>query len=59
MNTYGRYPLTIVRGQGALLYDDNNKEYIDNAAGIATCCLGHAHPRLTQAIVNQMSKLLP
>lgn len=40
MNTYGRYPLTIDRGQGVFLYDDQNTEFIDCAAGIATCCLG-------------------
>jgi acetylornithine/N-succinyldiaminopimelate aminotransferase len=40
MNTYGRYPLVINRGKGVYLYDEDNNEYIDCAAGIATCCLG-------------------
>lgn len=40
MNTYGRYPLVISKGKGVYLYDDTGKEYIDCAAGIATCCLG-------------------
>jgi acetylornithine/N-succinyldiaminopimelate aminotransferase len=57
MNTYGRYPLVISKGKGVYLYDDNGKEYIDCAAGIATCCLGHANPKLTHAITEQMEKI--
>lgn len=57
MNTYGRYPLIISQGKGAVLYDINGKEYLDCAAGIATCCLGHAHPALKKAITEQMDKV--
>ena len=40
MNTYGRYPIVISHGKGCYLYDVNGKQYLDMAAGIATCCLG-------------------
>jgi adenosylmethionine-8-amino-7-oxononanoate aminotransferase len=52
-----RYPLTITRGKGCRLYDNNNKEYLDCVAGIATCALGHANPKLTQAIIDQMNQM--
>ena len=56
--TYGRYPVTINRGQGCKLYDDvNGKEYLDFVAGIATCALGHNNAELTKAISDQMAKL--
>eukprot|EP01033_Poteriospumella_lacustris_P014654 gene14654-10479_t len=57
MNTYGRYPLTIERGNGTFLYDNQNVEYVDCAAGIATCCLGHAHPALSKAVADQMNQV--
>ena len=57
MNTYGRYPLTISHGKGTRLYDDNGKEYLDFASGIATCCLGHSHPALKKAVCEQMDRV--
>lgn len=56
MTTYGKYPITISHGKGCELFDTEGKRYIDFAAGIATSCLGHANPRLKQAIVNQMDR---
>lgn len=53
-NTYGRYPLTIASGKGCKLFTTDGKEYLDFVSGIATCALGHAHPKLTEAIDNQM-----
>ena len=38
--------LVAVRGKGALLYDDQGREYLDFAAGIAVASLGHSHPKL-------------
>ena len=58
MNTYGRYPLTISHGKGCKLYDSNGKEYLDFAAGIATCILGHANPALKKAVSEQMDKVM-
>eukprot|EP01035_Chromulina_nebulosa_P003343 gene3343-4560_t len=54
MNTYGRYPIVISHGKGCYLYDVNGKQYLDMAAGIATCCLGHAHAGLAAAVSKQM-----
>jgi acetylornithine aminotransferase len=57
MNTYGRYPMTISHGQGCKLYDVEGKDYLDFASGIATCCLGHSHPALKEAVTAQMDKV--
>lgn len=51
--TYGRFPLSLARGQGSRVWDEDGKEYLDFGAGIAVCSLGHAHPRLSEAIGRQ------
>ena len=43
--------LVAVRGEGVYLYDENDREYLDFAAGIAVASLGHCHPRLVEAIL--------
>lgn len=58
MNTYGRFPVAMVRGEGSKLYDGDGKEYIDFLAGIAVTLLGHANPVLTEAITEQAKTLL-
>ncbi len=58
LHTYGRYPITPVRGEGARLWDSTGKCYLDFCAGIATCVLGHCHPALTQAIQKQAATLM-
>jgi predicted acetylornithine/succinylornithine family transaminase len=58
MATYGRFPLTLVDGQGARVRDDAGREYLDFCMGIAVCSLGHCHPRLVAAIREQASKLM-
>jgi acetylornithine/N-succinyldiaminopimelate aminotransferase len=58
MNTYKRFPLVLVRGSGARVWDSNGKEYLDMAAGIAVCSLGHAHPKVVAAIQKQAEKLM-
>jgi acetylornithine/LysW-gamma-L-lysine aminotransferase len=55
---YSRKPVTIVRGSGALLYDLNGKEYVDCAGGYGTCIVGHAHPRVVEAIAEQAHRLI-
>jgi acetylornithine/N-succinyldiaminopimelate aminotransferase len=55
--TYGRYPLTIVKGSGCRLTDEAGKEYLDCVAGISTCALGHADPELNEAVASQMSRM--
>ena len=50
--------LVAVRGEGALIYDDKGDEYLDFAAGIAVASLGHAHPKLVDAIRRQAETLI-
>ncbi|MBF2056293.1 MAG: aspartate aminotransferase family protein [Cyanobacterium sp. T60_A2020_053] len=57
MNTYGRFPVTMTKGEGCKLWDTEGKEYLDFVAGIATCTLGHAHPALVEAVSAQIQKL--
>lgn len=57
MHTYPRADITFTRGEGARLWDDAGNEYLDFAAGIAVCSLGHAHPGVTQAICKQAATL--
>ena len=58
MNTYTRLPLAFTHGQGASLYDEAGRRYLDALAGIAVSTLGHAHPRLVKALSEQAGRLL-
>lgn len=58
MATYGRFPLTLVEGQGVRVRDDAGREYLDFCMGIAVCSLGHCHPRVVGAICEQAGKLM-
>ncbi len=58
MNTYGRQPVTFVKGEGVWLWDDRGNKYLDALAGVAVNGLGHAHPGLTRAIAEQASRLI-
>jgi len=55
---YAKQPLAIVRGQGALLYDADGVEYLDCASGHGVANLGHAHPKVAEAIYKQASTLI-
>jgi predicted acetylornithine/succinylornithine family transaminase len=57
-NTYTRFPLALVRGKGAHVWDADGKQYLDFVAGIAVNALGHNHPAVTRAIRSQSAKLL-
>jgi acetylornithine/N-succinyldiaminopimelate aminotransferase len=57
MGVYNRAPLAFARGEGVRLYTDDGEEYLDCVAGIAVNALGHAHPRLVQALKDQAEKL--
>src|SRR5271156_3025466 len=57
MGVYNRAPLSFERGRGARLYTEEGVEYLDCLAGIATTGLGHAHPKLVQALKDQGEKL--
>ena len=58
MNTYNRQPVAFVRGEGAYLWDEAGKRYLDAVAGVAVNALGHAHPRLVKAISEQAASLI-
>jgi acetylornithine/N-succinyldiaminopimelate aminotransferase len=58
MQTGRRLPITFVRGEGCLLYDDGGKAYLDLVAGIAVNLLGHAHPEVAAAVGAQSRKLI-
>jgi predicted acetylornithine/succinylornithine family transaminase len=58
MQTGRRLPVTFVRGQGCLMYDDAGREYLDLVAGIAVNLLGHAHPDVAAAVARQAAILI-
>lgn len=58
MNTYGTRTTTLVKGEGAYVWDADGKRYLDALSGIAVCGLGYSHPAVTQAINEQAQKLL-
>ncbi len=55
--TYARAPLAFERGEGSWLIERSGARYLDLAAGIAVCALGHAHPKLVKAVSDQAAKL--
>lgn len=58
MNVYARQPVAFSHGDGAYLFDVDGRRYLDALAGIAVNTLGHAHPRLTQALSAQLGRLI-
>jgi len=56
-NTYNRFPLTVVKGKGSLVWDDNGKEYIDLGTGIAVNTFGVADDTWQQAVIEQLGKV--
>lgn len=56
--TYARQNISFVEGKNAVLVDSEGKEYIDFAAGIAVCSVGHGNERLSRAICDQASRLI-
>lgn len=55
---YNRFPITLVKGQGAYVWDDKGTKYLDALAGIAVNSLGHCHPRVVDAVQNQAKELM-
>lgn len=58
MNTYARQQVTFAKGEGVWLWDEGGKKYLDAVAGVAVNALGHAHPRLAQAVCEQAKTLI-
>src|SRR5215813_7808740 len=55
---YPRAPIALVRGEGCRVWDADGKEYLDFFASTVVAALGHAHPKVTRAIVEQAGKIL-
>ncbi|MCC7277550.1 MAG: aspartate aminotransferase family protein [Chromatiaceae bacterium] len=58
MATYRRLPVTFTHGEGAWLWDEAGKRYLDALSGIAVCGLGHAHPAVRDALCEQAGSLI-
>ena len=58
MSTYLRQPVAFTRGQGAILFDEAGRRYLDALSGIAVNTLGHAHPDLVAALQDQVAKIM-
>ena len=56
--TSKRFPIVLVEGRGASLWDSEGRRYTDFVAGIAVCNLGHAHPAVAEALCRQAKRLL-
>ena len=56
--TYQRFPVAFEKGRGCKLWDTDGRFYTDFVAGIAVCNLGHAHPRISEALSQQAQTLL-
>jgi acetylornithine/N-succinyldiaminopimelate aminotransferase len=58
MNTYARLPLAFERGEGAWLWDENGRRYLDAISGLGVTALGHAHPQIAEVISSQSQLLM-
>ena len=56
--SYGRFDLAFSHGNGSYLFDVRGKRYLDLGGGIAVCSLGHAHPEITQTLIDQSRRLV-
>ena len=57
MRTYAEPPVTLVRGEGTVVYDADGKAYLDFITGLAVVSLGHAHPAVADAVAEQARTL--
>jgi len=58
MQTIVRIPVTLVKGEGVRVWDDNGREYLDFVGGLAVNCLGHCHPVVVDAVTEQVHTLM-
>jgi len=56
--TYYKQPIQIVEGHRQYLWDDTGRRYLDALAGVAAVCVGHCHPRIVEAVREQVGKLM-
>ncbi len=57
-NVFAKKPLVITRGKGALVWDIKGKEYVDCMSGYGVALLGHCHPKIAEAVCQQVGKLI-
>jgi 4-aminobutyrate aminotransferase-like enzyme len=55
--TYYQEPLALVKGEGFYVWDDQGNKYLDCFGGVLTVSVGHTHPKITEAIINQTKTL--
>jgi len=55
--TYYQEPVALVRGEGFHVWDDQGNKYLDCFGGVLTVSVGHANPRVNEAIVNQLKTI--
>ena len=55
---YQKFPVTVKRGSGALLWDCNDKEYVDLMGGYGVALVGHCNPRVVDAIIRQARQII-
>src|ERR1041384_2003189 len=58
VKNYRQQPIVLERGRGCEVWDRTGARYLDMTAGIAVCGLGHAHPRFTARMTEQIGKLI-
>jgi acetylornithine/N-succinyldiaminopimelate aminotransferase len=58
INTYGRFPLVVEKGEGCYIYSTDGKKYLDFLSGIAVNSLGHSHPNVVKTITEQAKKTI-
>ena len=58
LRAYNRFPVVFSRGEGVTLYDEEGKSYLDFGSGIGVNALGYGHPAYTQALTQQVGKLI-
>jgi acetylornithine/N-succinyldiaminopimelate aminotransferase len=58
MKTFKRTPVTLVKGRGVKVWDENGREYLDLVNGWGTNSLGHSHPVVVQAVTEQLNNLI-
>ena len=58
MPTFDRVPVILVRGEGARVWDEDGREYLDFVGGWAVNSLGHCHPAVVEAVTEQAHTLI-
>ncbi len=58
MRTFDRIPVTLVKGKGSRVWDENGREYLDFVGGLAVDSLGHCHPLVVEAVTKQAQTLI-